>query len=238
MCSPAPAINALGKSMAAHFGIPESYNVPGPGGVFLGSVGDQNHAIRRSSHNCAGAPGGQESGNYNGNYAHAWDARPSSHEHGMKMVRACLRDPRTRYVIYDSVLYYPDGGTSRLYHPTFHISLLPGTHADTRPWFGSVEPPPLTDQQKRNILAGARRLVAQGKYPRLRYRHPRLFRGKYVKAIQRALDLPETGTYGVGTYHAVRKLQDFMGLQVTGVVNQETWVWIIYFRLVKAYEGD
>ena len=236
MCSPAPVINRLGRDMAEHFGIPTTYGQPGPGGVFLGSVGDQAHSVRRSSHNCAGAPGGQESGDYAPQYAHAWDARPSSHEHGMRMVRALLADPRVRYVIYDSVGYKPDGDTWGTYHPTFHVSMLPGTHDDVRPFFGPAEPPPLTDQQKRRILAGARRIIAQNPRPRLRAkRNP--FRGKYVREVQRALGIPETGTYGPGTRDAVKDLQRFLGLPVTGAVDQATWIWVIYMAVVKAYEG-
>lgn len=240
MCSPAPVINRLGKDMAEHFGIPEQYNTPGPGGVFLGSVGDQAHSVRRSSHNCAGAPGGQESSvngvYYAGQYAHAWDARPSSHEHGMAMVRALLKDPRVRYVIYDSVGYKPSGETWSTYHPTFHVSMLPGTHDDTRPFFGPAEPKPLTDQQKRAILAGARRMIAQNPRPRLRAkRNP--FRGRYVREVQRALDLPVTGKYGPGTRDGVKELQRIVGLPVTGVVDQATWIWVIYMAFVKAYES-
>lgn len=236
MCSPAPVINRLGRDMAEHFGIPTTYGQPGPGGVFLGSVGDQAHSMRRSSHNCAGAPGGQESGDYAPQYAHAWDARPSSHEHGMKMVRALLQDPRVRYVIFDSVGYKPDGDTWSTYHPTFHVSMLPGTHDDVRPFFGPAEPPPLTDQQKRRILAGARRIIAQNPRPRLRAkRNP--FRGKYVREVQRALGIPETGSYGPGTRDAVKELQRFLGLEPTGAVDQATWVWIIYLACVKAYES-
>lgn len=237
MCSPARVINRLGVDMEAHFGIPQGYNVPGPGGVFLGSVGDQAHSMRRSSHNCAGAPGGQESGNYAPQYAHAWDARPSSHSHGTKMVRALLRDDRVRYVIFDNVGYKPDGETWSTYHPTFHVSMLPGTHDDTRPFFEDQVPKPLTDQQKRAILAGARRMIAQNPRPRLRAKNPP-FRGKYIREVQRALDLPETGRYGPGTRDGVKELQRIMGLPVTGEVNQETWIWIIYFAIVKAYEGD
>ena len=236
MCSPAPVINRLGRDMAEHFGIPERYNTPGPGGVFLGSVGDQAHSVRRSSHNCAGAPGGQESGDYAPQYAHAWDARPSSHEHGMRMVRALLADPRVRYVIYDSVGYKPDGDTWSTYHPTFHVSMLPGTHDDVRPFFGPAEPPPLTDQQKRRILAGARRIIAQNPRPRLRAkRNP--FRGRYVREVQRALDIPVTGKYGPGTRDAVKAMQRIVGLEPTGVVDQATWIWVIYFACVKAYES-
>lgn len=237
MCQPAPVINRLGRDMADHFGIPTTYGQYGPGGVFLGSVGDQAHSTRRSSHNCAGAPGGQESGDYAPQYAHAWDARPSSHEHGMAMVRALLRDPRVRYCIYDGTGYKPNGETWSTYHPTFHVSMNPGTHDDTRPFFGPSEPPPLTDQQKRAILAGARRLIAENPRRRLRYRYPNFLRGDDIREVQRTLDIPVTGRYGVGTYNAVRKLQQLMGLDVTGDVNQETWVWIVYFALVKAYES-
>jgi peptidoglycan hydrolase-like protein with peptidoglycan-binding domain len=118
----------------------------------------------------------------------------------------------------------------------FHVSMNPGTHDDTHPFFDDEAPKPLTDQQKRAILAGARRLIAENPRRRLHYRYPNFLRGKDIKEVQRALDLPETGKYGVGTYNAVCDLQEILGLEQTGDVNQELWVWIVYFALVKAYE--
>lgn len=137
-CSPAPEVNRFGDDVAEHFGIPYVYNQPGPGGVFLGSVGDQGHHGHASSHNCA--PNPQESPvngvSYAPQYAHAYDARPVNHELGMRLVRATLADKRVRYVNYDNVRYYPDGSTDDpIDHPTFHVSFLPGTTNDTRPFF-------------------------------------------------------------------------------------------------------
>src|SRR5688572_30801373 len=107
MCQPAPVVERYGKDMALIFGIPREFNVPGPGGVFLGSVGDQAHSTRASSHNCASAPGGQESPvngvSYAPQFAHAWDARPKTKAIGEEMRAATLKDPRCRYVLYDNV---------------------------------------------------------------------------------------------------------------------------------------
>lgn len=139
MCSPAPIVERFILDVEAAFGIPATYNTPGPGGVFLGSVGDQAHSVRRSSHNCAEAPGGQESPvngvAYARQYAHAADYRPSTKAIGEALAAATLKDPRVRYVIYDNKGRYPDGRTWATDHPTWHVSFLPGTHDDTRPFF-------------------------------------------------------------------------------------------------------
>jgi hypothetical protein len=143
MCTPAEVIDAYGESVARTFGIPYVYNRPGPGGVYLGSVGDQAHSVRASSHNCASAPGGQESGPYHPGHAHAWDARPANTEIGYEMVRQTLMDDRVRYVLYADHGWYPDGTFEDitdneqwdLDHDTFHVSMKPGTHDDTRPFF-------------------------------------------------------------------------------------------------------
>lgn len=99
------------------------------------------------------------------------------------------------------------------------------------------DPRPLTDQQKRAVLAAARRLVRDNPRPLLRYRHPNLFTGRYVREVQATLGIPVTGRYGVGTFQAVKNMQDYLGLPITGEVNQATWVWIVYMAAVKAYEG-
>lgn len=94
----------------------------------------------------------------------------------------------------------------------------------------------LNDQQKRNILAAARRMIRENPRPNLRAKNPP-FRGRYVREVQGALDVPVTGKYGPGTRDAVKELQRIMGLDVTGEVDQATWVWVIYFAMVKAFEG-
>jgi len=139
MCQPAPVINQFGRDVERVFGIPTTYNQPGPGGVFLGSVGDQAHSTRASSHNCASAPGGQESPvngvAYHPGYAHAWDGRPRTKAIGEAMRAATLKDRRCRYVLFDNVGTKPNGETWTLDHPTWHVSMNPGTHDDTRPFF-------------------------------------------------------------------------------------------------------
>lgn len=105
-----------------------------PGVTSAGIIGDQSHQLRRSSHNCAPM---QESGPYNPNYAHAWDA----HHGGVRALAdrirmAFLRDSRTRYVIDNGIGYYPDGGWFYSYDHEFHVhwSARPGTTFDTRPF--------------------------------------------------------------------------------------------------------
>lgn len=237
MCQAAPVIDRLGQDWATHFDIPETYGVPGRGGVYLGSVGDQSHQTRSSSHNCAPRQESPVNGvAYAPQYAHARDARPSSHAVGMEMVHAHLQDPRCRYVIYDGVGYKPDGSTWLTYHPTFHFSAMPGTHNDTRPFFGPPERPPLTDQQKRAVLAAARRMIRENPRRHLRAKRPQM-RGADVREVQAALRAPLTGKYGPGTRDAVIALQAALGMPRTGEVNQETWVWVVYFAMVRALEG-
>ncbi len=236
-CDIAPVINRLGQDWETHFQIPDEYNVPGPGGVYLGSKGDQNHANRPSSHNCSPW---QESCILGVCYApdlvHARDARPSTHAIGMEMVDEHLHDDRTRYVLYDNMGFKPDGETWTLNHPTFHVSVMPGTHNDTRPWFGPRVRPPLTDQQKRTIFANARKMIHDDPRPNLRVKNPPM-RGKYVREVQIALNAPRTGVYGPGTRDAVKVMQGVLGLERTGEVNQALWIWVIYFAFVKAYEN-
>jgi hypothetical protein len=136
MCQPAPVVNRYGRDVASRFGIPAVFNQPGPGGVFLGSVGDQAHATRKSSHNCAPMQEDPVGGvDYHPNFAHAWDARPATKQIGEKLAAETLKDPRVRYVIYDNVGRKPNGERWSTDHPTFHVSFLPGTHNDTRPFF-------------------------------------------------------------------------------------------------------
>lgn len=158
MCSPAAVVNRYGQDVADRFGIPTTYNQPGPGGVFLGSVGDQAHNTRTSSHNCA--PNSQESPingvSYHPDFAHAWDARPSSMEIGLAMVRETLADKRVRYINFADVRYFPDGRTEATDHPTFHVSFLPGTHNDTRPFFANSND--LTEAEVKELTEAIKQL--------------------------------------------------------------------------------
>lgn len=108
-----------------------------PGVYDSGIVASAQHSAdcHRSSHNCACTCGGQESGNYDPRYAHAWDAGHGGDRALAKVIReAFLRDPRTRYVIDNGIIYYPDGSWSHGsgHEDHVHVSFLPGTTWDTR----------------------------------------------------------------------------------------------------------
>lgn len=151
-CQPAPVALRARDDCIAAFG----------GKVFDdGIVASAAHSADcyRSSHNCASTCGGQESGNYNGAYAHAWDA---GHAIGdivtaLAVRIAFLADSRVRYVIDRGILYYPDGSWSHStgHEDHDHMSFLPGTTFDTRPFtfttsggFGTM-----TDDQIRQEFA-------------------------------------------------------------------------------------
>ena len=51
--------------------------------------------------------------------------------------------------------------------------------------------------------------------------------------LQQLLGLARTGVYGTATRAKVKGVQTFFGLPVTGIVDQDTWAWIIYAALVK-----
>lgn len=160
MCQPAPVATQAWTDTLARW----------PGVTFLGIVGDQAHQTRRSSHNCAPM---QESGAYDPNFAHALDVGHGGDRVLATAIRtAFLADPRVRYVIDNGVGYYGDdyspGAFRRVWdavrrvftrtgprtfrssgHTTHvHVSFLPGTTHDTRPFhdtqggFGTM-----TDQQ-------------------------------------------------------------------------------------------
>lgn len=154
MCSPAAVCLQFIEDVARVFDIPAAYNVPGPGGVFLGSVGDQSHATHRSSHNCAPMQESPVNGvAYVPDRAHACDYRPATKAIGERLAAAALADPRCRYVIYDGVGRKPNGERWSTYHPTWHISFLPGTHDDVRPFFNHPSKEPFTMDQFDEIMA-------------------------------------------------------------------------------------
>ena len=159
------------------------------------------------------------------------------------------RDPRVKYGICDRQMFssYPSSGypawTWRPYsgsnpHTTHgHMSILDGHQNDTSPWFSDPAPPPLTGQQKRAILAAARRMIRQHPRPRLFTKNPPI-KGPFVREVQRTLDLPVTGEYGPGTRDGVAEFQRVMDIGGTaGEVDQETWIWLVYFAVVKELES-
>ena len=207
-----------------------------------GTVGDPAHAARVSDHN-PDSRGIVHAADLTHDPAHGVDTYRLADQ--VRLNAKAGHEPRLKYVISNRriasptanwVWRYYDGDNPHTQH--MHVSVNSGSvENDTTPWFVEPEPPPLTDQQKRAVLAAARTLIREHPRPRLRYRHPNFLRGNYVKEVQRALTLPVTGRYGVGTYNGVRKMQRIVGLEQTGEVNQETWVWIIYFAMVKAFES-
>lgn len=140
MCNPAPVAQAAWRDVQKI----ES------GLVYLGICGDFAHSQRRSGHNCGQAPGGQESPvngvSYDTRYCHALDVGHGGDRAKAKRIRdAFLADSRTRYVIDDGIGYYPPhrgGGTFRSTgHTTHvHVSFMPGTTFDVRPFFSGSAP--------------------------------------------------------------------------------------------------
>lgn len=60
--------------------------------------------------------------------------------------------------------------------------------------------------------------------------------GEQVKIVQKALDLPQTGTYGVATHKKVVAFQKFLKLNPQGKygrMNRQTWQWLIYHTYTK-----
>jgi len=220
MCSPSPVASACWRDAQTRWGSAVTY---------LGIVGDQAHQTRRSSHNCAPM---QESGAYHPNYAHALDIGHGGNRALATEIRnELLKDRRTRYVIDNAVGYYPSGGTFRSsgHHTHVHVSFNPGTTFLTGPFFGKR---PLTMSQKQKLTRLAKE-AAKGRR-HLRRKLPPM-RGRDVRETQYALGIPRTGVYGRGTERAVRKLQKWLKLPVTGTVNQRTAQAVMFFYLARAW---
>lgn len=164
-CSPAPVATQAWTDTLAKW----------PGVTFLGIVGDQAHQTRRSSHNCAPM---QESGAYDPNHAHALDIGHGGDRTLAAAIRvAFLADPRTRYVIDNGVGYYGDNYSPSLSrriwdavrrvftrtgprtfrstgHTTHvHVSFLPGTTFDTRPFFTADTEDDMTQEEHDMLVA-------------------------------------------------------------------------------------
>lgn len=89
----------------------------------------------------------------------------------------------------------------------------------------------LTDDQKALIFlkaqAEARQLPVLGKGM---VRHPHR---RAVVKLQQLLGIARTGVYGAGTRNKVRAVQAFLGLPVTGIVDTDTWAWVIYGAITR-----
>ena len=235
MCRPAPALLRLEDDTYAHHG-----------GGTLGMVGDQAHAVRRSSHNCAPM---QESGPFHPNYVHAWDWRVDDRDLFFDAWPTLAKDRRIHYAIHRSRLYYPDhrGGGSRAYygsnpHNTHaHLVVSPGAHGDTRPFYGRPEPRKATPAEERDI----RRMAKEGATGRRHLKvKARRMRGRDVRDAQNAIGpmvrAPRTGVYGHGTARSVRRFQRTMNklgqpVRVTGTVDRRTWELVLTLNLARFF---
>ncbi len=133
------------------------------------------------------------------------------------------------------------GASTVCYHrewaPTRKIDPAgPGIPQDGNEWRAKValahaSPAPLTDDQKLFVLLAAK--AHAEKLPTLgrgMVRHPHR---RSVAKLQQLLGLTRTGVYGTATRAKVKGVQTFFGLPVTGIVDRDTWMWIIYAALVK-----
>lgn len=143
-CSPSPVASACWHDVDAAY----------PGKLtFLGIVGDQAHQTHTSSHNCAPM---QESGDYNPDYAHALDIGHGGNRTLAAEIRNyLLKDYRVRYVLDDGTGYKPDGSTFDSFDHTehVHVSFLPGTTFDVRPFIFGDDDMPLNAQDLAAIRA-------------------------------------------------------------------------------------
>lgn len=125
-----------------------------------GCCGDPAHAARKSDHNPT-----------NG-YAHALDIDedigPSLGPQPLiLMVPLLLDDPRTKYVIYEARIYFPDG-TSRAYTGVnahahhLHLSIKTTATHDTTAWqIGAAEEDDMFEQADKDRLANVEKVLAR-----------------------------------------------------------------------------
>lgn len=120
------------------------------------------------------------------------------------------------------------GGNYRSIKDAMHYEIV-CTPGDLATGIKDAALPPLTDDQKALVFLSAKAHAA--KLPELgRDRRPH--RRSVVK-LQQLLGMTRTGVYGTATRAKVKGVQAFFGLPVTGVVDVDTWAWVIYAALVK-----
>lgn len=122
------------------------------------------------------------------------------------------------------------GGAYRTIKDAMHYEIV-CTPADLATGIKDAAPPPLTDDQKALIFLSAKAHAA--KLPELGHGHRRHPHRRAVAKLQQLLGMRRTGVYGTATRAKVKGVQTFLGLPVTGIVDQETWAWIIYAGFVK-----
>lgn len=124
-CKCAPALLQLRKEVDARW--------PGRDKASDGCCGDAAHASRRSDHN-ADASGFAHAEDIDENVVDQIDPQPL-----WALGITLLSDTRTKYLIYEGRLLYPDGTNKRYtginaHEHHLHISIKPGTEGDTRRW--------------------------------------------------------------------------------------------------------
>lgn len=123
------------------------------------------------------------------------------------------------------------GGNYRSIKDAMHYEIV-CTPADLATGIaGGISQQPLADEQKLYVLLSAKAHAA--KLPELGRGHARRPHRRAVAKLQQLLGMTRTGVYGTATRAKVKGVQTFFGLPVTGIVDQETWAWIIYAALVK-----
>ncbi len=232
-CTAAPVVLAAFDADRARYGTRVSY---------LGGPASASHSAdcHASSHNCASTCGGQESPingvRYDPRYAHATDTYVGADKRlGQDIVWWRIRDPRTRYCIFDGVLYYglhnPDhrGGTARASgHPTHvHTSWLPGTTFDVSGFYGDGGLTPATKLYRwlwAFKQAGAKTFLGPGS-------ERDVVKVKFINDVRRQFGLVENGRYDAALEAKVAAFQTFLRIPHrgrAGRVNRCTWAWLIY----------
>jgi hypothetical protein len=122
------------------------------------------------------------------------------------------------------------GGNYRSVKDAMHYEIV-CTPADLATGIKDAAPAPLTADQKALVFISAKAHAA--KLPELGRGHVKRPHRRSVAKLQQLLGMRRTGVYGTATRAKVKAVQTFLRLPVTGVVDQETWAWIIYAALVK-----
>ncbi len=112
------------------------------------------------------------------------------------------------------------GGFYRTIKDTMHFEIV-CTPADLATGIATVRPLTSTEKLYWFLWAGRQ---AKGRP----YLHPGST-GDYVRQVQRALDLQQTGHFGPATLTKVKAFQAFLDLEpADGRVGYRTWQWLIY----------
>jgi hypothetical protein len=217
-CSEAPAAQAIRDQTLAAFG-----------GTNLGIKGDDAHCGSSSSHNCGRC--GQESPvngvAYHGGFAHAWDWGHGNNPDRYRIADRWRADKRTRYVIVDGrVLFghhYRGGSGSFVggHVSHWHISLMPGTHNETSPWYQDQADPKAFYERLARAVAAADAALER----------PRDWQ---IKRYKRLLGVPRGFRHSKMT-PAVKKrimaFQAFMGIRRMPWFSRETRIWLEFAGL-------